>query len=257
MTSDPIFGSVPQTARLVAVRSVCAGAGRTVLAANLAFSLANRGARVCLLDLDTLWPSLHAYFGLPSRQAAVIAGLRLIEQGKLDANALEDLTVRLVAAGVSIDFISGYGLNNSAAIDSSALVELLRQLQARYDCIVIDCPVDSQINSSIDGLDPYVVLVTQSDAIQLGRFLERQHLLPATPNSVLVLNRLRASVLGARPEWQVQQLLRQRTAFTTAAIVPEDPAFDEALLRGLPLRQVAPKSKALKAIDELALRIAG
>jgi MinD-like ATPase involved in chromosome partitioning or flagellar assembly len=54
---------------------------------------------------------------------------------------------------------------------------------------------------------------------------------------------------------QVQQLLKERTHFTSAAIIPEDAAFDEAMLRGLPLRQVAPKSKALLAIAEIASRL--
>ena len=57
--------------------SITGGVGRTVLAVNLAFELAARGSKVCLVDLDELFPAIHDYFALPQRQASVLAGIRL------------------------------------------------------------------------------------------------------------------------------------------------------------------------------------
>lgn len=243
--------------RTIAVQGVSPGNGRTVIAGNLAFELAARGSRVCLIDLDDQRPSLHRVFGLPQQQAAVLAAMRFLEQDKLDANTLEQLAVRLVSKGVGIDLLSGYGLNlNSQAINLGSLAALLHFLTARYDFVVIDAPQEAAgaIGSVVVGAADHRLVVVAADPVNLGRLLER-HADDSAENSTLVINRLRASVLGSRPQWQVQQLLNQRTSFQAAAVIPEDPAFDDALLGGLPLRQAAPKSKALKAIEQLAMRV--
>ena len=249
-------------AKIISVQSVCAGAGRSAIAANLAFELAAGGTRVLLIDLDENWPSIHRQFGLPNQQAAVLAALRLYEQEKLDANAFEELSVRLIARGVSIDFLSGYGLNlNRDAINYSGLSQLIRTFSERFGAIVIDAPagIQSKMLSSIAAVATSVLQVTQADAVSLGRFLDSQPGLGVSPSASipnqLVVNRLRASVLGARPEWQVQQVLRERTNYTNATVIPEDSAFDEALQRGLPLRQLGGKSKAATALTELAARL--
>ena len=250
------------TTGVIAVRSVQPGAGRTVVASNLAFELAAAGARVMLIDLDNNWPSVHRYFNLPQQRAAVLAATRLFEQDKLDANALEDLGVRLVAKGVGVDFLSGYGLNlNRDAVNFQSIAGLLKRLTTKFDVLVIDTPagLDGQMLAAIEVVVTRHIWVTQVDAISLGRFIDSQPQIEVggllEANSILVLNRMRASVLGARPEWQVQQLLRDRTKFTRAAIIPDDEIFDTALLKGLPLRQLSAKSKALAGIGELALRL--
>ena len=72
---------------------------------------------------------------------------------------------------------------------------------------------------------------------------------------LLVINRLRASVLGARPEWQVRQALKDRVATPILGLLPEDPVLDQAMLQGVPLRQLAGKSKFRSALIELAGRV--
>lgn len=252
----------PAQGRIIAVCSLCSGAGRSSLAANLAFELAASGARVMLVDLDENWPSIHRQFGLPNQQAAVLAALRLFEQERLDANALESLVVRLIAKRVSVDFLSGFGLNlNREAINYTAIPSLLAALGEKYDALVIDAPagIESRMHAAISACATSIIQVTQPDAVSLGRFIDSQPALERGPGwkvpRHLVINRLRASVLGARPEWQVQQVLRERTSFGNAIVIPEDSAFDEALQRGLPLRQLSGRSKAQAALAELASRL--
>lgn len=248
--------------KIISVQSICSGAGRSSIAVNLAFEFAAAGERVLLIDLDENWPSIHRQLGLPNQQAAVLAAIRLLEQGKLDANAFEELSVRLIARGTSVDFLSGYGLNlNRDAINYGGIANLIQSFEQRFSVIVVDAPagMQSKMLSAIASVATNVLQVTQTDAVSLGRFLDVQAALSVAPSAGipthLVLNRLRASVLGARPEWQVQQVLRDRTAYTNATVVPEDPAFDDALQRGLPLRQLGGKSKAMAALGELAARL--
>ena len=246
-------------ARVISVCAVSPGSGRSTIAGNLAFEIAARGSRVCLLDLDDQRPSLHRLFSLPQQQASVMAGARYAEQGRLDANTFEQISVRLVAKGVGVDLISGYGLNlNPEGLSLEGLEGLIEFLAQRFDFLVVDAPADlgSKIQAVIHRVETHRVLVVLADPINLGRLLESSATSEASAPNTLVLNRLRSSVLGARPEWQVQQLLNQRTSFQAAVVIPEDAAFDQALMNGLPLRQLAGKSKALKGIAGLANRIA-
>lgn len=245
-----------------ALRSVQDAAGKSVIAANLAFELASSGQKTLLLDLDYVWPSLHRYFNLPRHQASVLAALRFLGQGKLDANNMEELTVRLVAKGVGVDFMSGYRLgDHSELLSSSVLAQLIDYLRSRFDTLVLDCPsgMTNSVLKPIETTFTKTIWVTQIDPISLGRFVDAHETLltsqPKTDHDVLVLNRMRGSVLGARPEWQVQQVLRDRTHFKSAVMIPDDPIFDQALLKGLPLRQISAKSKALVAVSELASRL--
>ena len=255
------FQATTVRAKVISLEAVVAGSGRSVLAANLAFELAAAGHRVCLIDLDTMWPSQHRYFGLPQQQAAVIAGMRLLEQDRLDFSSLGELTVRLVAKGAAVDFLSGYGLNLGAAIlDWVRLETFLEFLSLNYTHIVLDMPagLGAEANALAAKVASTRMLVLQPDSVSIGRFLEVEPRLSAQLGAPigLVINRLRASVLGARPDWQVRQVLRERTQFAIQAMIPDDEVLDEALQRGLPLRQVNPKSKALAAIAELVARMA-
>lgn len=243
---------------MIAVQSASPGAGRSSIALNLAFESAARGARVCLIDLDEKWPSLHRFLGLPQQRASVLAAMRFLEQNKLDANALEEVSYRVVARGASLDFLSGYGLNlNQRAVNLDTAGRLIENLAQRFDLLVLDTAAgpDTPIATVAAGYASQSVLVTQPDAVSLGRFLDTQPQLRLAPASTLVVNRMRPSALGARPEWQIQQVLRDKTSYKIATVIPEDQGFDAAMLRGVPLRMAAPKSNALAAIAELAERL--
>lgn len=247
--------------RVIALRSVSSGAGRTVVATNLAFEIAGNGRSVCLVDLDSEFPTIHRYFGITSPKAAVLAGARLIEQKRLDDSALEQLMVRLVSKGVSVEFFSGHGLAQNKGVTSwIAVQELLEALARRYQVVIVDTPpgLGNEVHRLTDQLCDQQLWVTQPDAVSLGRFIDAQ---PEITNSgfsggrLLAVNRVRTSVLGARPDWQVQQVLKDRTTMKISAMLPQDDAFDQAMLQGLPLRQVAGRSKSLAAISQLAQRL--
>jgi Flp pilus assembly CpaE family ATPase len=255
----------PRTAvnrgRVVAFRGVASGAGRTVLAANLAFEVAALGRSVCIVDLDHQFPTLHRYFGISSPKAAVLAAARFAQQQRLDASTLDQLKVRLVSKGVVVDLISGYGLpQNEPLVEWETIELLLEFLALRYQVVILDSTSGwkHQSHRVLDKVADLSVWVTQPDAISMGRFIDAQQEINAdqrTGESVLVVNRVRASVLGARPDWQIQQLLKDRTAMQIGAMIPHDDALDQAMLQGLPLRQTASRSKALAAVTQLAKRL--
>jgi len=257
----PSIRTAVNRGRVVAFRGVAAGAGRTVLAANLAFEVAALGRSVCIVDLDHQFPTLHRYFGISSPKAAILAAARFAQQQRLDSSTLDQLKVRLVSKGVGVDLISGYGLpQNEPLVEWETIELLLEFLALRYQVVIVDSTSGwkHQAHRVLDKVADLSVWVTQPDAISMGRFIDAQQELNAgqrTGESVLVVNRVRASVLGARPDWQIQQLLKDRTAMQIGAMIPHDDALDQAMLQGLPLRQTASRSKALAAVTQLAKRL--
>jgi MinD-like ATPase involved in chromosome partitioning or flagellar assembly len=251
-------------AKVISVHSLLSGSGRSVIAANLAFELAATGARVCLVDLDTQWPSQHRYFGLPQDQASVIAGVRFLQQERLTKDAFQELRIRLVSKGANVDLVSGFGLNlNAASLDWSSAEVFIEFIALAYSHVIIDLPAgwDLPAHRLASKVTSTRLHVVQPDPISISRFLESQVARHASGSvqahgqELLVINRLRASVLGARPEWQVRQTLKDRIAMPILAVLPEDSALDQAMLQGVPLRQLSGKSKFRSALIELAGRL--
>ncbi len=253
--------SAKVSAKVISVHSLLSGAGRSVIAANLAFELAATGARVCLLDLDTDWPSQHRYFGLPQDQASVIAGVRFLQQERLTKEAFQELRIRLVSKGASVDLISGFGLNlNAVGMDWNSVEVFVEFIALAYSHVVIDLPagVDLPAHRMAYKVSTARLHVVQPDPISLGRFLEFPTTRQATAQGqdFLVVNRLRASVIGARPEWQVRQSLKDRISAPILGVLPEDQMLDQALLQGVPVRQLGGKSKFRSELIQLASRLA-
>ncbi len=249
-----------KSAKVIAVQSLLPGAGRSVIAANLAFELAATGGRVCLVDLDTQWPSQHRYFGLPQDQAAVIAGVRYLQQDRLTKEAFQELRIRLVSKGANVDLISGFGLNlNPGSLDWSSAEVFVEFIALSYTHVVIDLPAgkDLPAHRLAAKVTDTRLHVLQPDPISLGRFLESPPIgsVDSQKQDLLVINRLRPSVIGARPEWQVRQALRDRTDTPILGVLPEDQVLDQAMLQGVPLRQLGGKSKFRTALIELAGRV--
>ena len=248
-------------AKVISVNSLLSGSGRSVIASNLAFELAASGARVCLVDLDTQWPSQHRYFGLPQDQASVVAGVRYLQQQRMTKEAFQELRIRLVSKNANVDLISGFGLNlNSNAMDWDTAQVFIEFLALSYTHVVIDlpCGFDQPAHRMAANVASIRLQVLLPDPISISRFLE-------SPNSwqgyfqgqdALVVNRLRSSVLGARPEWQVRQTLKDRVSIPIWGVLPEDQVLDQAMLQGVPLRQLGGKSKFRSALIQLAARLA-
>ncbi|WNB86385.1 hypothetical protein [Cellulomonas sp. ATA003] len=80
----------------------------------------------------------------------------------------------------------------------------------------------------------------------------------ATAEHVVVVNRVRASAAGRRPEHAVREALARYAGVEHPHLVPDDrAALDAALLQGATLREAAPRSPAHASLAALAVRLAG
>ena len=111
--------------------------------------------------------------------------------------------------------------------------------------------------AALHGADD-VIAVGLADPVGLSRFLrsfgDLVEAAPESPPHVLV-NRVRASAVGASPFAQVASTLQRFADLEAAALIPDDPAgFDLAVLTGSTLKDAAPKSPARAAIRRFVER---
>jgi non-specific protein-tyrosine kinase len=126
------FVDVDRDTKVIVVTSAVANEGKSVTACNLAISLAEADKRVILVDADLRRPGATKYLGLPDG-----AGLTSVLVG--DAG-LDEATQTLGRGVLSILASGPIPPNPTKLLGSHQMQDLLRELRARYDAVVIDAP---------------------------------------------------------------------------------------------------------------------
>jgi polysaccharide biosynthesis transport protein len=126
------FSGVTEEERVIQVTSPNAGAGKTVLVANVAISMAQSGKKVLLIDAELRKPGLHRLFGISGQVglASVIA---------------KDVEIQ--------DAVQDTGIGNlwllpcgpippdpAELLTSSRFSELIAVVRDKYDYVLIDSP---------------------------------------------------------------------------------------------------------------------
>lgn len=118
--------------RSIVITSSLAGEGKTTTAANLAITLAESGASVCMIEGDLRRPRLLTYLGIEGG-----VGLTDVLIGRVDLDSV------LQPFGEHALAILGAGAippNPSELLGSPAMRDVLRQLRDRFDYVLIDAP---------------------------------------------------------------------------------------------------------------------
>jgi len=114
------------------VASVSKTEGKSIVASNLALSMALSGKKVILVDADLRRPSLHKYLDLPNE-----IGLSDILQGKVSLdqalNQTHTQSFNVITAGSTV-------FNPVDYLDSEKMDLLLSELSRRWDIVVVDGP---------------------------------------------------------------------------------------------------------------------
>ncbi|HEY0693666.1 MAG TPA: polysaccharide biosynthesis tyrosine autokinase [Kribbella sp.] len=175
------FIDVANHPRSIVLTSAMPGEGKSSVAANLAITLAAAGSRTVLVEGDLRHPRLAEYMGLEGAAGltTVLIGhaqLHDVLQPWGDQRGLDVLTCGPIPP------------NPSELLASAAMVDLLRELEAHYDHVIIDSPpllpvTDAAVLSRRTGGAVMVVGVNRVNRDQLGKALE-------------VLQTVGASVLG-------------------------------------------------------------
>lgn len=162
------------------------GEGKTTTTANLAISMAAAGSRVCLVEGDLRRPRMLKYMGMENS-----VGLTNVLIGQAD---LDDVLQPFGGSNIQVLGAGQIPPNPSELLGSEAMSRTVRELESRFDYVIIDAPpllpvTDAAVLSTITG---GVVVVVGCDIVhkeQLTRGLES---LQAVNGNVLglVVNRI-------------------------------------------------------------------
>ncbi len=125
-------GGVPGEGRCVMITSATGGEGKTTLSAHLAARCANAGTSTLLIDADMRRASLGRLLDVP-----VGPGLADVLAGDVE---LDSALVTVQAGGFHFLSAGTPGRDPSRVLKSARLADLIGQLRASYDLVLIDTP---------------------------------------------------------------------------------------------------------------------
>jgi pilus assembly protein CpaE len=245
-TVGPEIGG--ELGRVITVFSTKGGAGKSVIAANLAVVLARRSSRpVILVDADLQFGDVAVMLKL-APQHTIVDAVGSID--RLDASLLQNLLVRHEPSGV---FVLPAPLEPAFAdqIGAEEMVRIVEMLRTFADYVVVDTP--AYFNDVVLGLievSDEVLLVAGMDIpniknVKIG--LQTLRLLN-TPMSKLrlVLNRANSKV--KLDVGEVERTLQVKAD----CLIPSDVVVPQSVNKGSPVVLDAPKSGVARSIEQLA-----
>lgn len=269
---------------VVAVWGAAGSPGASTIAVNLAAELAlvesrkRRSARhepavqVCLVDADCWAPSVAPMWGLRTEAPGIAAAARCAEH---DAWTKQEYLRLAVRGPAGVQVLSGLAaLDRWPELSAGRITAVLDGLRDWCDVIVVD--LGSHLEGAVDSLsDPLLPkrsaaarsIVSQADLvfgvgaadpISLARCVRAwpEWAGASRVSPELIVNRLRARVLGLAPEQQVRDVCEQFLGLSPIAVLPDDAnVTDQALLRAQPLAEIAANSALRRQIRQLAGRI--
>lgn len=177
------FLSINDRCKKLVITSTLPGEGKTILAINLAATLADAGSRVMLIDCDLRRPMMHRY--LRMNQGAK-SGLSTLLTG---AATLDSCAFHLNDLGFDVLFAGTTPPNPAELLGSSRMEKLLALLNENYDYILCDTPPASIMTDA-------AVLSRYTDGVLLvvrQKYATRDEVKTAKRN----LEAVNAKILGA------------------------------------------------------------
>jgi Flp pilus assembly CpaE family ATPase len=266
--ADDLLGTI------IAVWGPAGAPGRTTVALNVASELAVLGQPTVLVDADTYGGCIAQSLSLLDEAPGLAAATRSADQGGLDLAALARLAPE-VSAGLRV--LTGIPkAERWPELRAAALEHVLTLTRRLARFTVIDCgfSLEDDEELSYDTLAPrrnaatltslavadQVLAVGAGDPIGLQRLVRGLQELGtvASPTPTVVINRVRSSAVGPRPESRIRDALTRFAGIDDPRFIPDDPAsLDGALLAGQSLAEAAPDSEVRKTLVALASEICG
>jgi pilus assembly protein CpaE len=233
-------------AALICVLGPKGGTGKTMVAGNLAVSLADRRKRAVIVDLDLQFGDIALSLGL--RPERTIYDLS-VSGGALDA-AKVDAYLTMHSSGVAV-LAAPIRPDEAGSITAEFTASVIEALRTTYDYVVIDTPpgFTAEVIAAIDA-STFVTMIGMLDALSLKNTrlgLETLELMGYPADRIrVVLNRANSSV-GISGQDVIGILGR-----APDVLVPSDRAIPRFLNQGEPIVLTQRRSEAAKAFASLA-----
>ncbi|MDQ2866437.1 MAG: septum site-determining protein MinD [Candidatus Eremiobacteraeota bacterium] len=182
-------GAPVKLGRAIVITSGKGGVGKTTTTANLGTALAQRGARVALVDADIGLRNLDIVLGLESRVKHHLLDV-LENVVSLDEALIPDKhtgNLVLLAAAQS---------REKDEVVTEKMRDLIRDLRERYDYVLIDCPagIETGFKNAVAGAQEAIVVCTPE--VSAVRDVDRVvGLLGNAFKPQLIVNRLRPQLV--------------------------------------------------------------
>jgi len=232
--------------RLICVLGPKGGIGKTLTSANLAAGLAERGARVTLVDVDLQFGDVGLALGLrPDRTIYDLArSAGAIDAEKLDAYlATHESGVRVMLAPTRPD--------QAGMVTTELLATLYPVLRSMSDYVIVDTPpgFTPEVITSIDSSSD-ICMIGMLDSLSLKNTklgLETLELMGYDADRTrLVLNRADSRVGISSAD--VTDIVGRRPD----VLVPSARDITRSVNEGTPIVRAAPRSEAARAFRSLA-----
>jgi len=260
-------------AKVIAVWGPTGAPGRSTVALNLAAELA-RSASTLLVDCDTYGASVAQALGLLDEAPGMAAAARAADQGSLDLMTLARLAPEV---GPQLRVLTGIPrAERWTELRAASVAHVLTLARQLAQFVVVDCgfSIEDDEELSYDTLAPRrnaatltalesadeLVVVGSADPIGLQRLVRAVQDLAAVPapQPTVVINRVRASAVGSRPERRIAEALARFAGMDQLVYLPWDQTtLDGAMFAGKSLAEFAPQSELRKALATLATTYAG
>jgi septum site-determining protein MinD len=245
----PATDGAPKLGRAIVVTSGKGGVGKTTTTANLGTALAQRGARVVLIDADVGLRNLDIVMGLENRVQHHVLDV-IEERATLDDALVADKrtpSLFLLAAAQS---------REKEDVDIDKMRDLVRALRERFEYVLIDCPagIETGFKNAVAGAEEAIVVCTPE--VSAVRDVDRVvGLLGNRFHPQLIVNRIRPHLVRKGKMLSVEDV-NAILRLPLLGVIADEPEIIVSTNRGEPvaLRTDLPTAAAYRAI---AARVAG
>ncbi len=244
-----IAAPAPKLGRAIVVTSGKGGVGKTTTTANLGTALAQRGARVALVDADVGLRNLDIVLGLESRVKYHVLDV-LEDKVSLEEALVPDKhseTLVLLAAAQA---------REKEEVDTDKMRALIQRLRERYEYVLIDCPAGIELGfrNAIVGADEAIVVCTPE--VSAVRDVDRVvGLLGNRFKPQLIINRLRPQLVKKGKMLSVEDV-NAILRLPLLGVIADEPEIIITTNKGEPLA-LRHEGETANAYHAIAARIAG
>ncbi|MGB6985126.1 MAG: septum site-determining protein MinD [Candidatus Aquilonibacter sp.] len=244
-----VAAPAPKLGRAIVVTSGKGGVGKTTTTANLGTALAQRGAKVALIDADVGLRNLDIVLGLESRVKYHLLDV-LEDKVTLDEALVPDKhseTLVLLAAAQA---------REKDEVDTERMRALVQSLRERFDYVLIDCPAGIELGfkNAIVGADEAIVVCTPE--VSAVRDVDRVvGLLGNRFKPQLIINRLRPQLVKKGKMLSVEDV-NAILRLPLLGVIADEPEIIITTNKGEPLA-LRHDSETANAYHAIAARVAG
>ena len=235
--------------RALVVTSGKGGVGKTTTTANLGTGLADAGKRVVVVDADVGLRNLDVVLGLENRVRRHL--LDVIEkQCTLDEALVRDRVRR------TLYLLPAAQNREKDEVSEAAMASLVRELQTRFDFVLIDCPagIEQGFRNAIVGAQEAIVVTTPE--VSAVRDADRVvGLLPQELRPKLIVNRVRPALVKKGTMMSVDDV-NNILRLDLIGVVPDEKEIIIATNRGTPVIDIEGSETGM-AFRRIARRLLG